>query len=53
LSKVRNVQKDTVKDKGEINFTPLLQEIKAQTGKKIDVGFALIMQENITYLIRH
>ncbi|MCY9667087.1 Ig-like domain-containing protein [Paenibacillus alginolyticus] len=53
LSKVRNVQKDTVKDNGEINFNPLLQEIKAQTGKKIDAGFALILQEDITYLIRH
>jgi hypothetical protein len=50
MSKVQHIQIDAAKNKNNINFSPLLQEIQAQTGKKIDASFALSLQEDIAYL---
>ncbi|MFD0693903.1 OmpL47-type beta-barrel domain-containing protein [Paenibacillus sp. GCM10027628] len=50
LAKVQQIQKDAAEDQKKVDFNPLLQEIQAQTGKKIVAAFASSLKEDIAYL---
>lgn len=50
LAKAVKIQKDAAKDNKKVDFKPLIQEIEAQSGKKITAEFAASLRKDIDYL---
>ncbi len=50
LAKAGKIQKDAAKDKKKVDYKPLIQEIEAQSGKKITADFAASLRKDIDYL---